>query len=85
MGRLGTWAYEYTIARTKINPSAERRDFFTAALQSEDPKTGLRFGIKDLWVESVLLLVAGMFDLGLCYRQTSADAVLQVRTLRPRP
>jgi hypothetical protein len=57
MGNLGTWAYEQTQACKDSESQAPA--FIRSARDSEDVKRNKKFSLKDLWVESVLLLVAG--------------------------
>ena len=58
MADLGTWAYK----QTKIcvhDTGSQKPVFIKTARDFKDEKRNLRFSLKDLWAESVLLLVAG--------------------------
>lgn len=58
MADLGTWAYK----QTKIcvdDDDSQTPVFIRTARDFKDEKRDLRFSLKDLWAESVLLLVAG--------------------------
>ena len=57
MGNLGTWAYNQT--KACVESDSQTPAFIRSARDSEDVKKGMKFSLKDLWVESVLLLVAG--------------------------
>lgn len=57
MGSLGTWAWAETAACA--SSESQKPAFIRAAKNSEHAEKGLHFGLKELWVESVLLLVAG--------------------------
>ncbi|PYH47859.1 cytochrome P450 [Aspergillus saccharolyticus JOP 1030-1] len=57
--RAGSWIRERGEARAKLGNKVVKTDIFSAMMNATDPKTGRRFTQKDLWVESMLLLVAG--------------------------
>lgn len=59
MGALGSWAHEQSAASAANKDEQARLSFMRVLRDTQDPRTGLRFGEKDRWVESVLLLVAG--------------------------
>lgn len=47
--------------RMKLGLDNDRRDFFYFLLKAKDPETGLGLGTKELWGESNVLLIAGMY------------------------
>ena len=47
------------IARQKLGNNIKQKDIFYVMENTTDPKTGMSFSQKDLWLESMLLLVAG--------------------------
>jgi hypothetical protein len=57
MHDLGTWAYKQT--KACVESDSETSTFIRTARDTEDKKRNMRFSLKDLWAESVLLLVAG--------------------------
>lgn len=50
---------ERTLARIHMGNDIEKKDLFYAMMNTADPKTGIHFTNKDLWVESMLLMTAG--------------------------
>jgi hypothetical protein len=50
---------ERSDARTRLGNDIEAKDLFYTMMNTADPKTGLHFTKKDLWVESMLLMTAG--------------------------
>ncbi|GLA64709.1 hypothetical protein AtubIFM54640_006433 [Aspergillus tubingensis] len=54
------WTRSQSAARMEIGNNSEQKDIFNAMLNARDKKTGLQFTRKDLGLESMLLLVAGM-------------------------
>ena len=59
MADLGTWAYRQT--KVCVDSDSQEPVFIRAARDSEDKKRDMKFSLKDLWAESVLLLVAGEY------------------------
>ncbi|RAH44190.1 cytochrome P450 [Aspergillus brunneoviolaceus CBS 621.78] len=57
--RAGSWIRERGEARAKLGNKNIEKDIFSTMMNATDPKTGRNFTQKDLWVESMLLLVAG--------------------------
>lgn len=57
--RVGTWAMEHAQARVNRGCEAERPDLFQAMMDAKDPKGQKEFRLKEMWTESMLLLVAG--------------------------
>ena len=57
MGSLGNWAR--AASATCADEESDRPAFIRMARDAENVEKGLRFGQKELWVESVMLLVAG--------------------------
>lgn len=55
----GTRIRERSEARTRLGNDIETKDLFYSMMNTADPKTGLHFTNKDLWVESMLLMTAG--------------------------
>lgn len=55
----GTWIRERAEARARLGNDIEQKDMFYTMMNTTDPKTGLAFSQKDLWLESMLLLAAG--------------------------
>lgn len=47
---------------------SEKTDLFQSMMEAKDPKRGQEFGLKELWIESMLLLIAGVSQ-----RNLSAD------------
>ncbi|KAJ5657906.1 uncharacterized protein N7484_001555 [Penicillium longicatenatum] len=50
---------ERSEARTRLGNDIKQKDLFYSMMNTADPKTGLHFTNKDLWVESMLLMTAG--------------------------
>ena len=50
---------EKSEARTRLGNEIKTKDLFYTMMNTADPKTGLHFTQKDLWVESMLLMTAG--------------------------
>ncbi|CAG7957653.1 unnamed protein product [Penicillium olsonii] len=50
---------ERSKARQRLGNDIEQKDLFWHMMNTADPKTGLHFTSKDLWVESMLLMTAG--------------------------
>lgn len=48
-------------ARVQRGHDPEKPDLFQAMMESKDPKSGREFKMKELWTESMLLLVAGRY------------------------
>jgi hypothetical protein len=57
--RLGTWVSQLSSARAKIGNDVEQKDIFYAIQNAVDPKTEKSFNGKELWTESLLLMVSG--------------------------
>ena len=57
--KVGTWAMERAKARIQRGHDPEKPDLFQAMMETEDSKSGRKFRTKELWTESMLLLVAG--------------------------
>jgi hypothetical protein len=55
----GTRIRERSEARTRLGNDIKQKDLFYSMMNTADPKTGLYFTNKDLWVESMLLMTAG--------------------------
>ncbi|KAJ6161050.1 hypothetical protein N7470_004446 [Penicillium chermesinum] len=55
----GTFMKSRCIARQELGNTIEQKDIFYIMENTTDPKTGMFFSPKDLWLESMLLLVAG--------------------------
>ncbi|CAI7662010.1 unnamed protein product [Penicillium glandicola] len=55
----GTRIRERSEARTRLGNDIEKKDLFYHMMNTADPKTGVHFTPKDLWVESMLLMTAG--------------------------
>lgn len=56
------WTRSQAAARMEIGNNNEQKDIFNAMMNARDKKTGLQFTRKDLGLESMLLLVAGMLN-----------------------
>ncbi|RAH83811.1 cytochrome P450 monooxygenase [Aspergillus japonicus CBS 114.51] len=57
--RAGSWIRQRGEARAKLGNQNAEKDIFSTMMNATDPKTGRNFTQKDLWVESMLLLIAG--------------------------
>jgi cytochrome P450 len=55
----GTRIRERSEARQRLGNDIEQKDLFFHMMNTADPKTGVNFTPKDLWVESMLLMTAG--------------------------
>lgn len=55
----GTRIRERSEARQRLGNDIEQKDLFFHMMNTADPKTGIHFTPKDLWVESMLLMTAG--------------------------
>jgi len=56
----GTWIRKRSELRACLGNDIKRKDLFYNMMNATDPKTGLRFTPKDLWLESIMLLTAGI-------------------------
>lgn len=56
----GTWTYNRAKARAGRGKDDSIPDLFDAMMSAKDHKHGLQYKMKDLWIESMLLLAAGM-------------------------
>lgn len=59
--KVGTWAMKRAKARVERGHDPEKPDLFQSMLESKDRKSGREFKMKELWTESMLLLVAGAY------------------------
>jgi hypothetical protein len=57
--RLGKWVSQLSSARAKVGNDVEQKDIFYAMQNAVDPKTEKSFNGKELWTESLLLMVSG--------------------------
>jgi hypothetical protein len=57
--RLGKWVSQLSSARAKVGNDVEQKDIFYAMQNAVDPKTEKFFNGKELWTESLLLMVSG--------------------------
>ena len=55
----GTRIRERSEDRQRLGNDIEKQDLFYHMMNTADPKTGIHFTPKDLWVESMLLMTAG--------------------------
>ncbi|KAJ5103393.1 hypothetical protein N7532_003922 [Penicillium argentinense] len=55
----GIRIHEQSEARTRLGNDIKTKDLFYTMMNTADPKTGLHFTQKDLWVESIPLITAG--------------------------
>lgn len=58
--KAGTWVYDGAMARVGMGDNVETNDVFSIMMNSKDEKRDLKYSLKDLWTESMLLLAAGM-------------------------
>lgn len=56
---FGLWIRQQAKIRTKLGSSLPQKDCFHYMLNAKDPKTGQPFTEKELWIESLQLIVAG--------------------------
>jgi cytochrome P450 len=63
---------EIAKARFAYGQNPQTPDLFESMMNAKDSKSGRQFGIKDLWIESILLLVAGPCH-RFCFVHTCAD------------
>lgn len=56
---FGLWIRQQAKTRTKLGNSVSQKDCFHYMLNAKDPKTGQPFTEKELWTESLQLIVAG--------------------------
>ncbi|PWY92800.1 cytochrome P450 [Aspergillus heteromorphus CBS 117.55] len=56
----GAWVRQRAEARAQLGNDIKKKDMFYTLMNAVDPKTGLQFTQKDLWVESMLLLAAAI-------------------------
>lgn len=56
---MGSWLSKLSSDRAKLGNDVEQRDIFYAMLNAVDPKTKRSFSGKEMWTESMLLLVGG--------------------------
>ncbi len=59
--RTGTYTYNRVKDRVAQGKNATNRDLFDILMEAQDHKCGLKYRTKDLWIESMLLLTAGMY------------------------
>jgi cytochrome P450 len=57
--RMGSWLSKLSSERAKLGNDVEQKDIFYAMLNAVDPKTEKSFSGKEMWTESMLLLVGG--------------------------
>lgn len=57
--KAGTWAYNHASARASRGRDENIPDLFNAIMSAKDHKRGLEYKMRDLWIESMLLLPAG--------------------------
>ncbi|KAJ5748313.1 uncharacterized protein N7511_010009 [Penicillium nucicola] len=55
----GTWIRKRSESRANFGNNIQQKDLFYNMMNAADPKTGLGFTQKDLWLESIMLLTAG--------------------------
>lgn len=53
---------ERATARVQRGHDPEKPDLFQSMIESKDSKSGKEFKLKELWTESMLLLVAGEYQ-----------------------
>ncbi|CAG7934485.1 unnamed protein product [Penicillium olsonii] len=56
---FGAWIRQQAKARTKLGNNISQKDCFHHMLNAKDPKTGQPFTERELWTESLQLIVAG--------------------------
>jgi len=56
---LGTWTWEQTKKRNSFGPEAGDPDFMRVLMQANDPKRGLSFSEKELWLEVFMMAAIG--------------------------
>lgn len=59
--RTGTYTYNRVKDRVARGKNETNRDLFDILMEAQDHKRGLKYRTKDLWIESMLLLTAGMY------------------------
>ena len=57
--KAGEWVKERATERVDTEYNREKTDLFRSMMEAEDHKHGQKFGLKVLWIESMLLLIAG--------------------------
>lgn len=60
--RTGTYTYNRVKDRVAQGRKETNRDLFDSLMEAQDHKRGLEYRTKDLWIESMLLLTAGMYS-----------------------
>lgn len=59
MLHLAAWVRERGSARAARGNDVEQRDIFYSMMNTADPKTGEHLTSKDLWLEAMMVLIAG--------------------------
>jgi hypothetical protein len=57
---FGSWVRHQAKTRSRLGNDVSQIDCFHYMLNAKDPKTGQGFTERELWTESLLLLIAGM-------------------------
>jgi cytochrome P450 len=57
--KLGAWIQQRSSARAALGNDVKQRDIFQAMMNTPDPKTGEHLSPKDLWLETIMVLIAG--------------------------
>lgn len=85
MLEAGSWIRRRAEARARLGNDIKQKDMFYTMMNATDPKTGQTFTQKDLWLESMLLLTAGMSCSSSSWNvRHSSRNILQDRILRPQ-
>lgn len=56
---LGTWTMQQTRLRQSFGAAAGAPDFMQNLMQANDPKRGLSFSDKELWLEVFMMAAIG--------------------------
>jgi hypothetical protein len=58
---FGAWIREKTERRMCLGSNIAQEDCFHHMIKAKDPETGKGFSKKELWCESLQLIIAGLF------------------------
>lgn len=64
---FGAWIRQQAKARTNLGNAVAQKDCFHYMLNAKDPNTGRPFTERELWTESLELIVAGMIHLHFAF------------------
>ncbi|KAJ5350628.1 hypothetical protein N7541_008355 [Penicillium brevicompactum] len=79
---FGLWIRQQAKTRTKLGNSVSQKDCFHYMLNAKDPKTGQPFTEKELWTESLQLIVAGSDTVAVAMSATIFHLVHNHQALR---